>query len=273
MIVEPARSQTCDDRHPTSGGPLPSPTLVAGAPCWIDIYSSDTRKATEFYSQLFGWTAEERPERFGGYFTFTEGRKAHRRLHAKRRDGICPRLDRLPDDRRHRAPSRLRPPNGGQIDLRRWRSPTTAAWRCFADPGQASVGVWQPGTQKGFEVTGRSAPRLVRAPHPGLRRPVRSTAIFKWDTHVAARPPEFRYTTLGEGESILAGIMDASAFLPEGFRHRGRSTSALRHGRGAADDRRARREGHSARRGHAVRPPRAGRRPDRDAVQAPVADA
>ncbi|TMK52071.1 MAG: VOC family protein, partial [Actinobacteria bacterium] len=26
----------------------------------------------------------------------------------------------------------------------------------------------------------------------------------------------FRYTTLGEGESQLAGIMDASAFLPEG---------------------------------------------------------
>ena len=28
--------------------------------------------------------------------------------------------------------------------------------------------------------------------------------------------PEFRYTTLGEGEEQLAGIMDASGFLPEG---------------------------------------------------------
>jgi predicted enzyme related to lactoylglutathione lyase len=27
---------------------------------------------------------------------------------------------------------------------------------------------------------------------------------------------EFRYTTLGEGDSQLAGIMDASQFLPEG---------------------------------------------------------
>jgi uncharacterized protein len=37
-----------------------------------------------------------------------------------------------------------------------------------------------------------------------------------WDTHVAGDAPEFRYTTLGEGDAQLAGIMDASAFLPEG---------------------------------------------------------
>jgi hypothetical protein len=28
--------------------------------------------------------------------------------------------------------------------------------------------------------------------------------------------PEFRYTTLGEGDDALAGIMDGSQFLPEG---------------------------------------------------------
>ena len=38
---------------------MPAPTLVVGAPCWIDLYSSDTAKATAFYSQLFGWSAEE----------------------------------------------------------------------------------------------------------------------------------------------------------------------------------------------------------------------
>ncbi len=37
-----------------------------------------------------------------------------------------------------------------------------------------------------------------------------------WDTHVAGDTPEFRYTTLGEGEGRLAGIMDAATFLPEG---------------------------------------------------------
>ena len=40
--------------------------------------------------------------------------------------------------------------------------------------------------------------------------------MFDWDTHVVGDTPEFRYTTLGEGDDALAGIMDASAFLPEG---------------------------------------------------------
>jgi predicted enzyme related to lactoylglutathione lyase len=40
--------------------------------------------------------------------------------------------------------------------------------------------------------------------------------VFRWDTHVAGDTPEVRYTTLGEGESQLAGVMDASGFLPEG---------------------------------------------------------
>jgi predicted enzyme related to lactoylglutathione lyase len=40
--------------------------------------------------------------------------------------------------------------------------------------------------------------------------------VFGWDIHVQSDVPEFRYTTLGTGESMKAGIMDASAWLPEG---------------------------------------------------------
>jgi predicted enzyme related to lactoylglutathione lyase len=40
--------------------------------------------------------------------------------------------------------------------------------------------------------------------------------VFGWDTHTVSDAPDFRYTTLGEGEGQLAGIMDASAFMPAG---------------------------------------------------------
>jgi predicted enzyme related to lactoylglutathione lyase len=40
--------------------------------------------------------------------------------------------------------------------------------------------------------------------------------VFGWQTQVTAGTPEFRYTVLQHGEEQLAGIMDASAFLPEG---------------------------------------------------------
>lgn len=40
--------------------------------------------------------------------------------------------------------------------------------------------------------------------------------MFGWDTHVVSDTPEFRYTTLRHNEDWLAGIMDASVFLPDG---------------------------------------------------------
>jgi uncharacterized protein len=38
--------------------------------------------------------------------------------------------------------------------------------------------------------------------------------VFGWETTVVGDTPEFRYTTLGEGDNSKAGIMDASGFLP-----------------------------------------------------------
>jgi uncharacterized protein len=40
--------------------------------------------------------------------------------------------------------------------------------------------------------------------------------VFGWDTQAMSDTPEFRYTTLRHGEDWLAGIMDASGFLPDG---------------------------------------------------------
>src|SRR6476646_2067406 len=42
-----------------------------GAPCWMDLRSSDTDRAREFYGQLFGWTARETGPEFNDYVNFT----------------------------------------------------------------------------------------------------------------------------------------------------------------------------------------------------------
>ena len=86
------------------------------------------------------------------------------------------------------------------------------------DAGQASIGVWQPAEHRGFEI-------MLEPGTPGwfelhTREYDASVAfyrdVFGWDTHVVADMPEFRYTTLGSGEGQLAGIMDATAWLPDG---------------------------------------------------------
>src|SRR5258708_34879505 len=43
-----------------------------GAPCWIDLFTTDPDKSRAFYTELFGWTAEEPNPDFGGYFNFLE---------------------------------------------------------------------------------------------------------------------------------------------------------------------------------------------------------
>ena len=45
-------------------------TRPIGAPCWMDLLTSDTKLAREFYAGLLGWTAGEAAEEFGGYFMF-----------------------------------------------------------------------------------------------------------------------------------------------------------------------------------------------------------
>src|SRR5260370_42151565 len=41
-----------------------------GAPCWIDLFTSDPDKSRSFYEQLFGWTSEDTGEEYGGYVNF-----------------------------------------------------------------------------------------------------------------------------------------------------------------------------------------------------------
>jgi uncharacterized protein len=48
-------------------------TRPTGAPCWMDLLTSDTARAREFYAGLFGWTAGEAAEQSGGYFMFFAG--------------------------------------------------------------------------------------------------------------------------------------------------------------------------------------------------------
>jgi hypothetical protein len=198
---------------------MPAPTLVVGAPCWIDLYTSDTDAATAFYTRLFGWKAEPPEEGFGGYFTFTKDGK-----HV----GGC-----MANDGQQGAPdvwtvylttedaeatAEAAAANGGQVHLAPMAVADNGTMAMLADPGQASVGVWQPGTQKGFEVRDEvGTPAWFELHTRDYDRAVAFYRdVFKWDTHVVSDTPEFRYTTQGEGEDQLAGIMDASAYLPEG---------------------------------------------------------
>src|SRR4029450_13642719 len=43
-----------------------------GAPCWIDLFTSEPEASKSFYGELFGWTAEDAGEEYGHYINFSK---------------------------------------------------------------------------------------------------------------------------------------------------------------------------------------------------------
>jgi uncharacterized protein len=192
-----------------------------GSPCWVDLWTSDVEGSRAFYGDLFGWEAGDPSPEFGGYFMFL-------------RDGV--------------------PVAGGMGDM--GDMPATDTWQIYldtpdlavtlaaaqaagaqvigestpiddlgvlavlADPTGAVVGAWQAGTFPGYTVVGEhgspSWSELWTSDHGAAVDFYRT--VFRWDANAVGDTDEFRYTTMRDpdGDGELAGIMDASSFLPEG---------------------------------------------------------
>ncbi len=194
-------------------------TAPIGAPCWVDLMTSDTERSRAFYTELFGWTAEEPNAEFGGYFNFQRnGVRVAGCMAAQPGVGVPDVWSiYLATDDAAKTLDAARA-SGGQVLIEPMPVADLGTMAFLADSGGAAIGVWQPGTYQGFGVLGEAgAPswfELWTRDYEGSVAFYRN--VFRWDTHAMSDTPEFRYTTLGQGYGALAGIMDASAFLPEG---------------------------------------------------------
>jgi predicted enzyme related to lactoylglutathione lyase len=195
-------------------------TAPVGAPCWIELLTSDADRNRAFYGDLLGWTSEAGGEEYGGYVTFSKDGLPVAGCMGKNEDQAA-----MPDgwtvylaSSDAKATVDAAVASGGGVLLPAMDVMDLGVMAVVVDAGQAAIGVWQPGLHQGFGVHAEPGSPGWFELH--TRDYDASVAfyrdVFGWDAHVASDTPEFRYTTLGEGETALAGIMDASAFLPEG---------------------------------------------------------
>jgi predicted enzyme related to lactoylglutathione lyase len=194
-------------------------TAPVGAPCWIDLMTSDKDASRAFYGELFGWTSEDAGEEYGHYVNFS-------------RDGVqiagC--MDKQPDSpipdiwsvylatADADATVAAIGPLGGQTMFPVMDVMDLGRMSMLLDPGGAAIGIWQPGLHKGFGVLGEpGAPGWFELHTRSYDDSIAFyREVFGWDLHTMGDTPEFRYSTFGEGDDALAGIMDATGHLPEG---------------------------------------------------------
>jgi predicted enzyme related to lactoylglutathione lyase len=181
--------------------------------------TSDTEASRSFYGQLFGWTAEEPAEQFGGYFSFLkDGVRVAGCMAAQPDAGVADiwSVYLATDDARKTTDTAVA--NGGQVIAAAMDVAELGTMAVVTDPGGAAVGIWQPGTHPGFGILGETGAPSWFELHTGDYDAAVAfyRNVFRWDTHVVSDTPEFRYTTQQHGESWQAGIMDASGMLPDG---------------------------------------------------------
>ncbi len=201
-------------------------TRPTGAPCWMDLLTSDTARARAFYAEIFGWTAGDASEQFGGYFMFMrDGAPVA---------GCMPKMPGVPgmdgpdtwgvylsvEDAKATVEAALA--HGGTLREGPMDVADLGSQAVIGDPSGARVGLWQAAAFPGNTTFGQEG---TPAYYELLTRNyVTAVAfyrdVFGWDGRVVSDTDEFRLTVLRDGEDAIAGIMDASGFLPPGEQDR-----------------------------------------------------
>ena len=190
-----------------------------GAPCWVDLMTSDPERSSAFYSALFGWVAEEGAPEYGGYRQYTrDGIPVGGVMASTPGSGVPDAWSvYLATDDAEKV-AELTTSRGGQVYAPPMAVGELGTMAVLAAPDGAAVGAWQPGTFTGTGVVEEpGAPswfELHTRDHAGAVAYYREA--FGWHAETVSDTDEFRYTVLTDGSRQYAGIMDATAFLPEG---------------------------------------------------------
>jgi len=186
----------------------------------MDLLTSDTTQARAFYAEVFGWTAGEAAEEFGGYFMFMrDGAPVA---------GCMPKVPGMPgtdgpdvwsvylsvEDAKSTVEAAIA--HGGTLRDGPMDIADLGVEAIVDDPSGARIGLWQakqfagigafnePGAPAYFELLTRNYAGAVAFYHD----------VFGWNGVVAGDTDEFRLTALQADGETIAGIMDASGFLP-----------------------------------------------------------
>ncbi|WP_223694736.1 VOC family protein [Leifsonia poae] len=184
-----------------------------GEPCWVDYASSDVAASRDFYTSLFGWTADAAPEEYGGYITFRSNGHAVAGLgsvmNEQQATGWTTYL--LVDDAA--ASEKAAVDAGATVFAPTMTVGSQGTMAVVGDPGGAAVGLWQPDQFAGFELAaeaGAPAWHELYAADYGRQLDFYCT-VFGWHPQPLSDTDDFRYATFGAEGSPAGGVYDTGA--------------------------------------------------------------
>jgi uncharacterized protein len=193
-------------------------SIPTGAPCWVDLMTSDPDRARTFYGEVLGWTAEVPNPEFGGYFNFQkDGVLVAGCMSAQAGAGMPDvwSVYLATDDAARTLEAVMA--GGGQVLVDAMPVADLGTMAVVADPGGATIGVWQPGLHRGFGVLAEpGAPAWFELYTRDYDKVVPFyREVFGLGTQ-EMDDAAGRYTLQTHGDSWRAGVADASSMLPDG---------------------------------------------------------
>jgi hypothetical protein len=192
--------------------------VPTGAPCWIELFSSDPKASEAFYGSLFGWKVDDPGPDYGGYKNFVKDGEMIAGFMAN--DGSTGQPDGwnlylTTADAQGVADAAAA--KGGQVLVPPMQVHALGTMAVLVDPTGATIGAWQPDEMSGFGLWAEpGTPAWFELHTNGYDVAVPFYRdVFGWNAHTLSDTPEFRYTTLDEGETQHAGIMDSSVIPGE----------------------------------------------------------
>ncbi len=194
-------------------------TFVVNAPVWIDLSSKDPAGAREFYSKLFGWTAEpEKDPAAGGY--------AIARLDGKDVAGIGGTMDANSPSawmvyigtRDADALAKKVEAAGGKVVAPPFDVMDVGKMAVFQDPSGAFISAWQPNTMPGFQVMRKQGAyswaelnsRGIDQAKPFYQK------VFGWGEKVSPMGEGMGdYTEFKLGDESIGGGMEMNPMVPK----------------------------------------------------------
>lgn len=210
---------------------MPVRQQLLATPCWIDLMSSDATRAVDFYTGLFGWTAERSDDpQYGGYTVLSiDG-------------GVVAGVGQAPpevpfanvwtvylevDDLDATVGAATEA--GGAVMMPTMQVGDQGSMAVVSDPSGAAVGLWLPDQHRGFGAVGEmGTPMWFELMTRDYRAALQFyETVFGWQATSVGDTDEFRYSQLSLGAAMpssraaligdaFAGAMDAAGFLPDG---------------------------------------------------------